>query len=110
MKLYLLYATATHGEACELAKLLDRRVGAGIAKVGRPEPGILESPCRYMVLTTSETLAKNRELIDGVRAAVKPPRYPLLAKIGDRFFDALINFLAALTRLFATLKGARNAD
>lgn len=99
MKLYLLYATATHGEACELAKLLDRRAGvSGTLKVARPEPGILESPYRYMVLTTSETLAKNRELIDGVRAAVKPPRFPLLAKIGDRLFDALVDCLEALAR------------
>ena len=110
MKLYLLYATETRGEAFELARLLDRRVGAGIAKVGRPDADILEKPLRYMVFTTSETLAKDRELIDGVRAAVEPPRFPKLRLVREWFFDALINSLEALTRLVATLKGARNAD
>ena len=110
MKLYMLYATETRGEAFELARLLNRRLGIGITKVARPEADILEKPLRYMVLTTSETLAKNRELIDDVRTAVMPPRFPKLQLVREWFFDTLINFLEALTRLVAALKGARSAD
>ena len=106
MKLYLLFATETRGEAFELARLLDRRVGVEIAKVGRPDADILEKPLRYMVFTTSETLAKNRELLDGVRAAVEPPRFPKLRLVKEWLFDAAIDAIEALTRLICKVKGA----
>ena len=98
MKAYALYLTETRGEAFELSRLLDRRVGIRITKVARPEAGVLARPYRYFVFTTSETLTKNRELIDGVRAAVKPPRFPKLHLAREWFFDTLINCLGALTR------------
>lgn len=106
MKYYMLYTTETYGEACDLAGSLTSRTNApGIVKVARPEAGVLEKPLRYMVLTTSETIAKSRELIDEVRAAVKPPRFAFFARMGDRLFDGLILSIEALTGLICKVKG-----
>lgn len=96
MNFYMIYATETHGEARRLGKEIERRVGAGAVRIARPEAGVLEKPYRYMVLTTSPTLAKSRDLLHEVRAAVKPPRFPAFAKIGDRLFDTLLTVLHAI--------------
>ncbi len=106
MKYYPLYATETRREAYALMRELNRRAGTPvIAKTAKPEAGALTKPYRYMVLTTSETLAKNRELIHGVRMMVRPPRFPKFWLVKEWCFDVLIHSIEALTRLIRKLKG-----
>ena len=105
MSYYILFVTETRREAAELAGELNFAVRAAVAKVARPEAGILKKPYRYLVLTTSETLARNRDLLRVVRAGVIPPRFPKILLVKERFFDVLIASIEAPTRLVRKLKG-----
>ena len=104
MKFYPLYATETRCESSRLAGELNFAVRAAVAKVARPEAGILKKPYRYLVLTTSETLAKNTDLLRVVRASVAPPRRPKLRLAKEWCFDVLIASIEALTRLIRKVK------
>lgn len=107
MKYYPLYATETRIEATDLARELNWAVAvADLALVGRPAAGGLQKPYRYLVLTTSETLARNRDLLRVVRAGVPPPRFPKLRLVKEWLFDAAIDAIGALTRLIRKVKGA----
>ena len=107
MNCYALYATETRQEAYDLTSELNRRAGVpGIAKAAKPEPGALPRPYRYMVLTTSETLRKNHELVHEARLAIRHPRFPKILLAKECFFDILIASLAALTRLIRKFKSA----
>lgn len=105
MNYYALYVTETRCEAAELAGELNYAVRAAVAEVARPEAGILEKPYRYLVLTTSETVAGNRDLLRVVRAGVEPPRSPKLRLAKEWFFDVLIASIKGLTRLIRRVKG-----
>ena len=103
-----LYATETRREAFALTREINRRVGIpGIAKTAKPEAGVLPKPYRYIVLTTSETLQKNRELVHEVRLAIRRPRFPKFRLAEEWCFDVLIHAIEALTRLVRKLKGER---
>ena len=105
MKYYPLYATETRCEASDLARELNWAVAvADLAQVGRPAAGGLQKPYRYLVLTTSETLARNRDFLRVVRAGVLPPRFPKLRLAKEYFFDVLIDTIGALTRLIRRTK------
>ncbi len=106
MDYYILFVTETRLEAAKLATELNHALAAVVAKVARPEAGILKKPYRYLVLTTSETAAANRDLLRVVRAGVEPPRLPKLRLIKEWCFDVLISSIEALTRLVRKLKGA----
>ena len=106
LNFYPLYATETRQEAYELTRELNRRAGVpGIAKAAKPEPGALPKPYRYMVLTTSETLRKNHELVHEVRLVIRHPRFPMFWLAKEWCFDVLIASIEALTRLVRKLKG-----
>ena len=108
MNYYVLYATETCREASELAKELNRvSAVANIALVARQKSGNLKKPYRYFVLTTSETLRNNSDLLRIVRASVNPPRLPWFRLAREWFFNVLINSIEALTRWIRKLKGAR---
>ena len=68
MSCYVIYVTETRCEAAELAREVNFAVQTAVAKVARPEAGPLRKPYRYLVLTTSETAAKNRDLLRVIRA------------------------------------------
>ena len=95
---YILYLTETRDEAAVLAGELNFAVKATVAEVARPEPGSLNKPYRYLVLTTSETLRDNRDLLRVVRAGVGIPRVPLLKLATERTCDFLADAFGALTR------------
>lgn len=105
MKYYPLYATETRCEATALARELNWAIAAPVAEVARPEAGSLNKPYRYLVLTTSESLRDNRDLLRIVRAGVLPPRFPKLRLAKEYFFDALIDTIGGLTRLIRRMKG-----
>ena len=105
MKFYTLYATETRCEAAELAGELNFAVRAAVAKVARPAAGILKKPYRYLVLTTSETLRNNRDLLRVVRAGVDRPRLSKLLLAKEWCFDVLIRSTEALTGMIRRLKG-----
>ena len=106
MKYYPLYATETRLEATDLAQELNRAVAVtDLALVGRPAAGSLQKPYRYLVLTTSETLARNRDLLRVVRAGALPPRFPKLRLAKEYLFDVLIDTIGGLTRLIRRMKG-----
>lgn len=107
MSYYILYVTETRCEAAELAREVNFAVKTAVAKVARPEAGSLKKPYRYLVLTTSETAAKNRDLLRVIRAGVEPPRSPRLLLAKEFLFDVLIGFLEWTTRLIRKLKGAK---
>ena len=105
MNCYILYATETRCEAAKLAEEVNFAVRAAVARVARPEPGILKKPYRYLVLTTSETAAGNRDLLRVVRAGIDSPRSPKLQLAKEWFSDALTGSIETLTRLTRKLKG-----
>ena len=106
MSYHILYVTETRCEAAALAGELNFAVQAAVAKVARSEAGLLPKPYRYLVLTTSETLAANCDLLRVIRAGVEPPRFPKIRLAKERFFDVLIDSTEALTRLIRRLKAA----
>ena len=105
MNYYALYATETRQEAYDLASELNFAFETAVAQVARPESESLKKPYRYLVLTTSETLRSNRDLLRIVRASVVPPRRPKRQLMKEWFFDVAIGTIEALTRLIRKLKG-----
>ena len=105
MNYYILYVTETHCEAAKLAGKLNFAVNAAVAGVARPETGILKRPYRYLVLTTSETAATNRDLLRVVRAGVEAPRFPKLRLVKEWSADVASGAIETLAQLIRGLKG-----